>query len=330
MLKRIPTLLIAAVLAGCQTPQTPPAPAPSAAASATQPSSRELHDKAVRQVLASSQSADPFLRANAIEASQNLPDRVVPLVQLGLNDPHGVPRFAALVTIGKLHLKSLAVNLARFESDPSPSVRAAALFARRANGQKVDFTPMRDFLVAREPEVRGNAAMLLGMLGDKSAAPLIKELSRVPMPRASPTKASIVRIQQAEALVRLGDDASLAALRAGVYSQFDEVRVLSTQLLGRLNDKAMQWAMLNLLKDPPIELQLAAAEALARFGHENGLEVSLASAASELPTARGQAALTLGLFNDPRAAAALATLLDDPEEGVRVAAAAAILGGKKR
>ncbi|MCC7192091.1 MAG: HEAT repeat domain-containing protein [Phycisphaeraceae bacterium] len=330
MIKRLLMLFIASVAFGCQTTQSTSEPAPASGSSATQPSLRELHDKAVEQVLASSQSSDPFLRANAIEAAQNLPDRVVPLVQLGLNDPHGVPRFAALVTVGKLRLRSLALDLSRFDNDPSPSIRAAALYARRANGQKVDFNPMRDFLVAQEPEVRGNAAMLLGILGDKSAVPLIKELSKVPMPRASPTKAAIVRIQQAEALVRLGDDASLAPLRAGVYSQFDEVRVLSTQLIGRVNDKAMQWAMLNLLKDPPIELQLAAAEALARFGHNNGLDVALTAASSELPTARGQAALTLGLFNDPRATSALANLLNDPEEGVRVAAAAAILGGKKR
>jgi HEAT repeat protein len=325
------TLLLSATLliVGCQAaPSSLPGEPPTAA---SQPAFRAMRDRAVEQILASAQGDDPFLRANAIEAAQNLPDRVVPLVQLGLSDAHPAPRFVALVTIGKLRLKSLAVGLGRFDDDPSESVRAAALYARRACGQKVDLSPMAGFLVSPDPEVRGNTAMVLGLLGDKSAIPMLKDLTKVSMPRASAARSAIVRIQVAEALVRLGDDSALAALRAGAYAQLDEVRVLSVQMLGRAGDKAMQWALLDMLKQPPVELQLAAAEALARFGHLNGLEIALTSAASDLATARGQAALTLGLFPDERATAALATLQGDAQEGVRLAAAAAVVGaGRKR
>src|SRR5688572_9250122 len=184
--------------------------------------------RAIDQVVASAQSPDPFLRANAIEAAQSLPDRIVPMVQLAIQDPSPVVRFAALTAAGRLKLRGLSRAIRPLTvNDPSDSVRAAALFALRAGGEKVDLSPMAEYLTGPDADTRGNVALLLGLLGDKSAVPMLKELTKVEMPRASAEKAAKFRIQVAEAVVRLGDDGSLTALRAGAYSQFDEVRVLS-------------------------------------------------------------------------------------------------------
>jgi len=80
-----------------------------------------------------------------------------------------------------------------------------------------------------------------------------------------------------------------------------------------------------MLDTPPIELQLAAAEALARMGRPMGIEKVLEATNSETHTVRSQAAMALGYFREPRAVAALVRLLDDTSSQVRVAAAAGIM-----
>ena len=286
----------------------------------------DRRDKAIEQVLVSARSEDPFLRANAIEAAQSIPQRALPLVQLALDDPNPVVRFAALMTVGQLKLHATIPMARRLLEDDSQSVRAAAIFALYRCDEPVDASPLAAMLASQDASVRGNAAMVLGMMGDASAAPMLLELARVPMRRVSLVRQAIVRIQVAEAVLKLtDDDKALSALRSGAYSQFDEVRILAVSMLGKLGDRAMLPAIAEMLKDRPIELQLAAAEALARLGRSTGLEVVLEATQSDLATVRSQAALTLGLFDDERIVAALDRLLADPAEPVRLAAAAAIL-----
>ncbi|MCE9592324.1 MAG: HEAT repeat domain-containing protein [Planctomycetes bacterium] len=315
----------AAFVLACVAPELP---AQTATPAATQPSSSASpHQRAIEQVLASTRSPDPFRRANAVECVQVLPDRAGPVVQLALEDPQRSVRFAALVVIGRMKLSSLAPSAEPFLHDPEPSVRAAAIYALRANKKPVDMSPLAAMLGSRDPSLRSNAAMLLGMLGDKSALPMIREMSERPLPqRTSQASAAIARFQATEAIVKLGDDSALASLRAGPYSQYDELRVLAVQALGHVNDRAMTRAIEAILLQPPVELQLAAAESLARFGRPDGLEVTLLASQSPTPTVRAQAAMVLGLFPDPRAPQALERLLGDGDEQVRLSAAAATLG----
>jgi HEAT repeat protein len=284
-----------------------------------------LRDRAIEQVLLAARGEDGFLRANAIEAMQPIPTRALPLAQLGLNDEHPAVRFAALVTIGKLRLEGMGPSAVRMVDDRSPSVRAAAMFAAHQTGQDVDISPLAGMLRSPEPGVRANAAMLLGLIGDRSALPMLQEMSRLPLHRASAEEREIVRVQVAEAMVALGNDRALDVMRAGAYSNLDEVRVLSVQTMGRLRDRAMMASLPPMLRDGPIELRLAAAEALARLGSPQGLPTLLEAATHELETARAQAAFGLGLIADTRSAEALGRLLNDPSPLVRLSAAAAVL-----
>lgn len=283
--------------------------------------------RAIDQVLTSSRSDNPFLRANAIEAAHSLREtgQVVPLAQLGLDDAHEAVRFAAAVTIGKLKLTKMAPAVSRLRADPSDSVQAAALFALYRCGQDVDISPIAAMLASPQPATRGNVAMLLGEMGEHDAKLMLEDLARTPMPRAGAVQEALVRVQIAEAIVKLGDDSTLNAIRAGMYSPFDEVRVLSITMLGRLGDQRMEAAVAQLLAQPPIELQVAAADCLSRLGRPDGLPVVLHASESEIPTVRAQAAIALGGFPGAKTAAALLSLLDDPEEQVRLSAAAAIL-----
>jgi HEAT repeat protein len=201
-------------------------------------------------------------------------------------------------------------------------------------------------LASRDPVLRSNTALLLGLIGDESAVPMLKEAAKQPLPpRASVAQAATVRIQIAEAVARLGDDSSLDALRAGMYSQYHEVRVLAITALGAVGDRSMEVALENMLLRPDVdpvpsgadsrthalahrlkaELQLAAAGALARFGNMRGAELAAEHGDSKEPVLRAQAAWVMGWMNDGATWAKLDRLLDDPVPQVRVSAAASVV-----
>ncbi|MEX1017027.1 MAG: HEAT repeat domain-containing protein [Phycisphaeraceae bacterium] len=288
--------------------------------------------EAIDQLLASSRSADPYLRANAIEAAQVVPDRALPMVQLALEDEHPAVRFAALVTIGRLKPDGVGASVRELVTeDESASVRAAARFAVHATGGEVDLGPLSTMLGSPSPSLRSNVAILLAEMGDASAVPMLAELARQPMPRVDEARQALVRIQVAETMAKLGDEASMDALRAGAYSNLGEVRVLAVQALGKLQDRRMAAALKHMLtlegrRRPPIELRIAAAEALARMGdREAGLADILEGASMDSAPIRAQAALALGHMTGRAAAQRLVELLRDDHEQVRLAAAAAIL-----
>ncbi len=296
---------------------------------ATTPARRSptaVRQKAVDRVLDAARSPDEFLRANAMETAIFLPERADSLLQVGFQDSAPVVRFAALATMGRLKLTSGVPSARRLLTDRDPSVRAAALFALGRCGEQVDPSSMAFLMTSPDPGARGNVAMLVGMAGDPAAIPLLKDAARVRMRMASPQRAAIIRMQIAEAVVKLGDEESIDAIEAGAFSQFDEVRVLAVMTLGRLKDRRMEPALVSMLDGPPIELQVASAQALAEMNHRGlGLDIVLKAASSATWTVRVQAAAALGYFSQPQVSDKLATLLDDTAGQVRISAAAAVL-----
>ncbi|HCD35090.1 MAG TPA: hypothetical protein DER01_21975 [Phycisphaerales bacterium] len=292
-------------------------------------------NRAVQQILVSAKSQDPILRANALEAAESLPNRISPLVQQALMDNEEVVRYAALLTIGKLKLSGVAANARQYLNDPNESVRAAAIFALArnygtnvGNGYAVDISPMAGMLMSNNPTTRANVAYLMGLMGNDSAIPMLKIAARKRLPTPSQAREVIIRVQIAEAIYRLGDTEVLDSIRAGMFSQFDEVRILSVQILGRLYDRQWEPAIENALKKDPIELKLASAGTLGRFGNRKGLDIILDAAQSQSILLRSQAAICLGMFrNEPKATQMLIGMLTDQAETVRLAAAAGLLGG---
>ena len=154
---------------------------------AVRPQARiSLEQKAIDRVLVAIRSEDAFLRANAIEAAAFLPKRTESLVRIGLEDKSPVVRFASLATVGRLKLRELVPTARRLSTDPDESVRAAALFALSQCGQRVDLSPMAALLTSDEPTTRANVTMLMGLSGDPSAIPLLKEVARARLKKANP------------------------------------------------------------------------------------------------------------------------------------------------
>jgi HEAT repeat protein len=328
------------------------------------PTLAELRETAIQILQTASSNEDPFLRANAIEAMQSVPSRALPLAQIGLEDEHPVVRFTSLVMIGKMRLRELGPAAVRSTNDPDPSVRAAAMYAARRCDQQVDISEMAQMLASPNPSVRSNVVMLLGLMGDPSALPMIDAQAKIPMPnqRVDTLRRTIVRVQVAEAQFLLGDQEAISPLRAAAFSEFDEVRVLAVTMLGRLRDVSAETALMAIVerKNQPIELKLAAAEAVSHIGGRAAIKTLLEQAdvviqtcGSDNPVLRSQAIITAGalntarlriyaellpsdppyiwrLFEDTSLLATMERLMHDPHPQVRLSAAAAVLRAQGR
>ena len=307
-------------------------------APALPPASKQLadaQDRAMEIILNASRSAQPLSRMRSMEAIQPVKKRRVPILQLGLEDPNEAVRFAALTSIAQLGLEELGPAARRVVNDPEATeqVRAAALVAARRTGQKVELTPIANLLLSGDAGQRANAAMLLGIAGDASAIPMLRDAAKNAIPRAHPVEQTVVRVQIAEALVKLGDEEALEPLHGAAYSKSPEVQVLAVDILGRLEDKAMVGNFTQFLRQDPVQLRMAAAEALLQIGRARGVPVVrilTEGAAHPEPVVRAQAAAGLGLSNDPDAAFVLVKLLEDADEQVRMSAASAVLKATHR
>lgn len=317
-------------------------------------------------VEASGRSDQSRVRLAAIEAAMYAPDAAVDLVRAGLTDENPAVRFASLVTIGRLELKSLAPAALDLLQDENASVRAAALFAGKRCGQEVDLSPLGAMLASANGSTRANAAMLIGHLGDTQAVPMLREMANLPMPRALPAERTWVRLQFAEAMIRLdpNDDAVLGSIRASMFSNLNDVRVLAIQILGEVSDQSVLGGLSHIAKrDNPIQVKIAAAQSMLKMGDAQGLGLLLKATRYDAKTmrrdltgflrkaerggdearaitailrdpaeqarmaaeVRAQAARALGDADSQAAADRLSQLLDDPSPIVQVASAAAVL-----
>ena len=322
--------------------------------------------KAYAVIEAASKSENPRARLAALEAAQHAPDIAFALARNGLSDENPAVRFAALVTVGKLKINKLADAAMDLMRDDNESVRAAALFAAKRCGKDVDLSPLAGMLATGSAGARANAAMLIGQLGDKQAIDMLRDMAAAPMTRVSPAERTWVRLQYAEAMIRLDpDDAQvLGTIRASVYSNLDDVRILAIQILGEVGDQSVQGGLAHIIKrDNPIQVKIAAAQSLVRMGDKPAAKVILKAAgydeqqlrkdlksyltnagaagpeaqairdlladdkarARAAAEVRAQAAIGLGYVKSKAAAERLSALLNDPDPIVRIAAASSIL-----
>ncbi len=338
---------LALLTAACQTTSTNPGGAAAAA-------HEQQHRRAIDEIQQAAANPDPQLRMRAIEATQHLHAHAPTLVAQAVQDPHPAVRYAAWVTAGRLRVTELEApaRAAAQNADETDFVRAAAAFAaaqmiRPADPDApppvvpagVDLGPLAGLLWSERAGMRANAAVLLGETGSPSARPMLRDAAKRPTPRAARTDQTLLELQISEALVKLGEEDQLKALRLAAYSKDDEVRVLAVLMLGRLDDQTMEGALLGFLKQDPQELRLAAAQALGHMGWPDGLPAALKGATSDLERIRAQSALALGRamtaipatdsVHDTQARVAAYTALDrllsDPAASVRLSAAAAVL-----
>ncbi len=273
------------------------------------------------------------LRANAIEGMRHAPDQLDPLVRRGLVDVNRGVRFTAAMTIGRNKMQHLVHLLEPMLRDQADSVRAAAMYGLKRCGKPVDLSPLSEMILSDSPEIRANAAMVLGDLGNPSAVPVVRQAIGHGMDRVNAAKVKIVDLQLAEALVNLGEDRQLEVIRAALFapSEQGELTALACMMCGRLHDERTVPDLIRLARitgqfQQPAEVRMAATWALARIDVLQALsDVPMGYLSDPQYQLRVQAALTLGEIGDPAFLPALTTSMSDENPLVQVAAASAVL-----
>ena len=297
------------------------------------PHPTELRQTAVDLLLQAATSTNPLLRANAIEALHHAPEEIEPVLQQGLADENRAVRFVAAMTIGKLKIATLAPLLEPLLLDDSQSVRAAAIYGLHRNNRKVDLNPLARMLLSEDPEAKGNAAFILGELGDASAIPLLRHAAGRGLTRIHAARRKIVDLQIAEAMVKLGASQEIEVIRAALFAPAEqgELVALACQMCGELKDGNAVPNLLDLAtrtgaRRQSAEVRLAATLAIAQINPNHvPLEVVAEYVDNDRFEIRAQAAYTLGAIGGQKALPHLVKLLNDDNPLVQVAAAGGVV-----
>ena len=285
------------------------------------------------------------LRAHAIEASSKSPALLEEFAVRGLVDENRGVRFVTCMAIAHVGEPMSQTGRAKFvESvqplllDESLSVQASAMLALTRCGLAVDVSPLALMIGNDDPEIRANAYLVLGELGNPSAVPLIRESLGHGMKLVNPIRVRLVDLAAAEALVKLGAEDDIVPIRAALFAPPEqaELTVVACDAIGRLHDLVARPMLERILSAPGAaarspEIRLAAARALMRLGSNPLMGVAIAReyAASPDPRIRAQVASLVGgilaLPTAPSEAVDLARVfLRDTDPTVQVAAASAL------
>lgn len=295
---------------------------------------RSPREAAIDLLLHAAHEDDPLLRANAFEGLQYAPKELQEVVELGLQDENRGVRFVAAMSLAKAGLMALASSLEPLLADDSESVRAAAIYGLRTLGKPVDPTPLASMAMSNDPEVRANAYLVLGLMANPSAIPMIEASLGTSMRLANPMRVKITDLQAAEALVEMGRIEEIEPIRAALFAPVEqgEITILACNMLGRLQDQQARPMLMRLITAPgnqarPLEIRLAAAAALFQLDppHEPMLaEVILTAVDDPNPWRRVQATAGLAVMPGAEAESTLIRMLQDQNPVVRTAAAASL------
>ncbi len=335
-------LLIAVALfaAGCESPGdqpqkalAAPKPPPDYHAARPTPIDAGLQDRARGQLAAALASPDELVRAHALESIADLaPADAAALVLPRLTDPSLLVRKAAAITAGRLKLEAARGPLVELVTtdvqagDPSDPDRAmyalqarmAAVFALHSLGDRRFSHDFERTAVDPRPQVRGDTALLLSLIGDASAEPILfRMMKRDRVPN--------VRLQAAAALWRLGDARGEDTLIQATVSSYASDRMIALLALAAPRDRQVLRNVFGLITDEYPEVGLVAARAAAQLGNDAGVGVADHAAADGDPMQKALAALALGDMHRADAQPVLARLLADESADVRLTAAAALL-----
>lgn len=300
-------------------------------------------------LLQAAQDTDPVVRANAIEAmSATLGDDAGEVYLQGLRDEYPVVRAAAAMVIGDLKYAPALPALRRISrtdpADPNATERdkmvvCPVIYALHRLGDDSRTQFLADLLFDPEPDVRKQAALAMGKMGDASAMhPLNTALAN--------ERELGVQIQLTESLAMLGDTRSANVLEAYTKGYWLDLRLAAIKALGRTMSERAIRVLTELTDDRvPTRVRVTAGGYLAGMGRPapdmRGLTIRALrqpvavlresskahrrAADSDHVSLRTLAAEALGRYKDPSLVNELHPYLTAAEGAVRVAAAASIL-----
>ena len=327
--------MLGIALSGCTGFQTPPP--------AVHPADARV--EAMEELEKASQSTNAFTRAHAIEAmAATLGAQAGPAYVRGLCDAEPAVRYAAAVAVGDLKYAPAKDRLLAMAGDktvePDRRVMPGVIYAMYELGVEEYAGQLGGLLFDTEQEVRANAAMAMGRMGEPSATGPLRSL------QAQETE-DRVRLSIFEALAMLGDEASAYRLEAYARTTFLDMRLAAITAMSQFPSPRSLAVMRQLISEKrnPPQVRVAAGGALAKMGEvdEDAQELAIQasrSARSMLQKAYGStkevtdpeayqlqqlSAIALGYMDRPDSLGALHQLMASPDPDVRVAAAMSTL-----
>ncbi|MBS0192441.1 MAG: hypothetical protein U0573_07430 [Phycisphaerales bacterium] len=301
----------------------------------------QIREKALRTVEESASSPDGQVRGYAANAASLVPNRLGDILVKTLDDPLPGPKAMAAMSAGRARYQPAAARIAPLLSDPSPFVRMASIYALTKLGRPVDPTAVAGWLMNGEtPQIRSQAAWVLGEIGNKSAIPMLKDAAVKGITKVRPIEVTIFQLQCGEARIKLGDNDPIEGIRAALFpASPDELEgaVLAVQIIGEVKDRRSMDQLIYLADQRdakgnfmPAEFRMECAMSLAKLGLDKGSFIADEYAADPNPTIRAQAASVYGYTARPEHFLILENMLSDPSPFVRVVAASAIIRAHAR
>ncbi len=309
-----------------------------------EPLSSPTFERALVFLQTQAHSTDPVVRANCIEALQASHDpRALETIEEGLHDKDGGVRFVAAMAAGERKAQSLRPVLNTLvTTDSDPNVRVGCIFALRRLGDKAHWGELGAAMESPNPDVRANTALAVGIFGDAADQVLLQHYRDDPVAR--------VRMAIATALARMGNADAQQVIVSESVNKFAEDQYNAMEACAYLPPEVAINPLLLGLQGPgasgggtatapagaaggasgaSAELitrrQLIAARSLAKLRNGSGSKIALENLNNPDPSLRALAALALGEMLTSRQAPGLEPLLADPDDGVKRAAAAAVV-----
>lgn len=295
-------------------------------------------------LLQAAEDADPLTRCHAMEAlADTLGPEAGTIYLQALGDDSPAVRFAAALAIAdsryKPALGTLVQRAADKKLEPDKRVFCALICALHAVGNDKFAGELGALLFDRESEVRRDAAMAMGRMGDPSAiGPLQMVLAN--------EQDDATKLQITESLSMLGDSGSAEMLEAYTKGYFLDLRLAAIPIVGKSNGPRTAQVLRSLLDfRQPARVRIAAAGQLARLGTTDPESYQLCVAAltdadkvlkesaarsrraadNNAASLKCLAALALGMMGNKDAVVLLHPLLKSSDSTLRVAAGLGIL-----
>lgn len=293
-----------------------------------EPSGKVSLEKAETMLPRALDSREPALHAAAMEVYRELNRDAPPGSNLAelLRDEGASVRLTTMMLKARRRRRTDAAYLDRaFREEPDASVRLAAVYGLARLGRVRYIQSLADGLRDESPAVRRNAAMILGLLSNRSAVGMLREHLNDRDP--------VMRLNVAEAMARLGDRSGLPVVRAIAGGAGGEPwwRVSAILLLGRIGVPSQDIASLREMEIPEhrstVGARLAAFGARAQLGDYTQVEplVEVAAARQFDSQDRAFALQLLARAAYGPAWRRVCACLDDGNATVRLSAAWALL-----
>ena len=280
-------------------------------------------DRAATATLVSLMTAgDPMIRLSAASSLQKLADpHSFQALLRATRDENGAVRTAAAEALGAVagvsdDREQILGSLRGLTADPDGAVRAGATRALGVAGSASELPVLIALLEDRETGVVTAAAGALGRIGGRRAVPALIALLA--------EGAQESRRAAAISLGFTGDARAVAPLVRALRDEDRGVRLVALKALGLLGDPAAIPGILDLARSLDVALAYHLPAALVRVYRPGALARFEASLTDPNGFVRQAICVALGQSGDRRAALSLIHALQDPEPGVRGAAANAL------